>query len=334
MTDRFTWADGDIELLDPVDVVEKHGDHDQSDHGNWARGESTPGATATGKSAAKRHFNSLTPSYSVRNGAVDGAAARLLAEDGTLRERWDEARSAHVAAYAEAGAFEPSTTEQVGDVVSAWQSTSGDSDAHALSIQMAAGREFRIDDDDGVLRNTQYEDIRQMARSYYDGTVQPDLPAYVPNNTGDTTRVILRAMHQQTQAALAKDGVTEVTLYRGLRQPERDYSVDPDAGRYVNQVQGDAWDGLVKTTGSIAEVRGSPLSSWTSDQKVAASFARGGGLMLTATFPASRILSTARTGVGTLNEKEWVVLDGGGYVKIDRVREYGLADDPAEGDGE
>jgi hypothetical protein len=172
-------------------------------------------------------------------------------------------------------------------LVDSWAETSGDSNSRAIAVQMVAEREFGIKDAEGF---------------------EIDIPGITPagrqlvldeaRQVGDTHNAViataLRAMYDKTQADLKKRGITHVTLFRGMARSD---------------VDGDFGEG----TGSV-QLR--PLSSFSSSKATAADFAVHGGesgdmsVMMAVRVPASRILSTARTGLGCLTESEAVILGG------------------------
>lgn len=67
----------------------------------------------------------------------------------------------------------------------------------------------------------------------------------------------------------------------------------------------------------------SPLSSFSIDRATAEAFAGSARVMyhyvITGTVPASRILATARTGFGCLNEEEMVILRSEGELMMQKV---------------
>jgi uncharacterized protein YjbI with pentapeptide repeats len=154
----------------------------------------------------------------------------------------------------------------VSQLISLWANTSNDSNPASLAMQEAAKDEF------GLTKAANWE-VDQITQSAAD---------VVYKNQGELYRAFLRAQYESTQEYLAKGGVTELGLFRGMESIS------------------------VKEAGE-APLR--PLSSWAYDSKEAKTFA-GDGAMLAATIPADRVLSCARTGVGCLNETEVVVLSG------------------------
>lgn len=104
---------------------------------------------------------------------------------------------------------------------------------------------------------------------------------------GDASKV-LKAMYSQTQESLKNAGIDELAVYRGTFEP------------------------LLGLVGK--DIRLNALSSWSLNKSVARGFGR---TVITMKVPASRILSTPRTGLGCLGEWEVVVIGG---IDNDRVR--------------
>jgi hypothetical protein len=101
----------------------------------------------------------------------------------------------------------------------------------------------------------------------------------------------VRAAYDATQADLKQRGITSVTLYRGA-------SYDPI---------------FAASPGTSVSIREASLTSWSTDPYIADQFAGySNGRVLEMTVPASRIFSTAQTGLGSQLEWEAVVLGSDG----------------------
>jgi hypothetical protein len=98
------------------------------------------------------------------------------------------------------------------------------------------------------------------------------------------TRKILRAMYNNTQDRFARMGITSVRLFRG-------YSSFGSAGR--------------PPEGARIRLRNNVISSWTSEFETARTFGSG---ILAIDVPVSRIMGTCQTGLGCLEEQEFVLL--------------------------
>lgn len=115
---------------------------------------------------------------------------------------------------------------------------------------------------------------------------------------GDGLRAFHRAQYESTQDWLRQRGITRVFAFRGLKEVPRALPV--------------TGDGFQK-----AAVPLQPVSSFSSNFYTALQFAAeegGAGTMLAGEIPAGRILSTSRTGFGSLGELEITVLSGPGEV--------------------
>ena len=117
--------------------------------------------------------------------------------------------------------------------------------------------------------------------------VLDDRPATGPRNSEIDTRKVVRAMYNATQERLKKEGISEVTLYRGTKS-------------YVSASTGKE----AGTRGTIVQVSHNAASSWSATYEPATRF----GNVASMRVPVSRVLSSARTGFGCLNEAEFVVL--------------------------
>lgn len=106
----------------------------------------------------------------------------------------------------------------------------------------------------------------------------------------------LQINYEHTQDYLAKNGITEITVYRGSGQSISSFGVSPSF------------------TDQPVTLRSRPISSWTVAPEIAVGFAWNSGnsnaVVLTHTFAAKDIFSTALTGVGKTSEREVVVFGG------------------------
>jgi len=105
-------------------------------------------------------------------------------------------------------------------------------------------------------------------------------------------------MYDETQDQLKAAGVDSVTLHRGM------YLDDIGGGAVVHQSD---------VTGiKLAELQLQPINSFSTSLDEAGKF---GDLIFTAEVPAERIIAFTRSGLGCLNEWEFVVADGpGSYI--------------------
>ena len=168
----------------------------------------------------------------------------------------------------------------VSGLVDQWASTSNSNSVRSQSVQMAAQEVFNLDD--AAQWNGTSRGLRAEVELRYE-------------KHGETYREFVKAQYDETQAMFKSMGVTEIDVYRG------------EGGNNLRA------SGAVIPSGGVADVQTSmrPLSSWASEIQVAQKFAKGDkAVILKATVPVSRVVSTPHSGNGCLNEHE-IVLFGG-----------------------
>ena len=164
-----------------------------------------------------------------------------------------------------------------------WADTSGDSDEVALAMQKAVEDEFGLKGAKDPTFRVEVEHGEDPAKKAVD----------VYREHSEVLRGVVRAEYDATQAWLKTNGLTSVTLYRGMN---------------VDMATSGAFKG-----GGEADAMLQPQSSFSSDPRIAIGFAHsfgGGGVVMAAHVPAERVLSTCRTGCGCLFEGEAKVLGG------------------------
>lgn len=125
-----------------------------------------------------------------------------------------------------------------------------------------------------------------------------DVPDALTSPAAEEATRVVRAEYAATQQFLKDNGITEITVYRGAR------------GARMSEVWAD------KPLDFDTTITMQPATSWTISKRVAETFAanasgdRTMAHVLTATIPASRILSLPITGRGVLREGEVVLLGG------------------------
>lgn len=159
-------------------------------------------------------------------------------------------------------------------LINNWATTSSDSDAWALALQHAAQEEFGLPESawDAAKHDLQRDEDLAAADSIY-------------ARGGSALRAFVRAMYEDTQEKLDAAGFGDtLTLYRGQGHlPPADF------------------------TWASREIDLQPISSFSSDIRVASRFVRSDGGMVAVQVPRSRIIGTARTGFGCLQEEEFIV---------------------------
>jgi hypothetical protein len=159
----------------------------------------------------------------------------------------------------------------INQILSSWADSSNDHDPISLHMQKLAQDELGAH-----LSKWQEKNISEF-----------DFTAGDTKERGN----FIKSMYDWTQEDLEEFGLKELTLYRGMGNRQ----------------------GL--KPGDEVDLECNAVDSWTADPEIADSFARGvrerGGIVVKCTFPANRILSSARTGLGCLNESEFTVLNSG-----------------------
>lgn len=175
-------------------------------------------------------------------------------------------------------------------ILRAWANSAGDSSEAALLTQMAAAKEFN-------LPSANLDIIQQYLISQSQEGLWAKTQLRLASYGGPLRQMILRAMYDYTQESLAAAGIAHVSIFRGMR-----LAITPPEVTL-----------LLRGERALGRVALQPLSSWSSDLDVARRFAScgNGSVVLHATVPASRLLATARTGMGCLREFEFVLIETG-----------------------
>lgn len=195
--------------------------------------------------------------------------------------------------------------QAVNRLVASWATTSNDGDAESLALQETAADLFGTTDHaDWELRDGLDDGIARKRES-----------------NGALYEAFLLAQYDATQERFASHGITHVHLYRGHR-------VRPDA---LGQ---DGWmdriyEGYDDRGYTDIEVPLRPMSSFSADAGIAREFAVRYGqtgaadsVVLEGSVPVERIIGTPRSGVGSLEEAEMVVLHGPGTWRVTRSRDF------------
>ena len=120
--------------------------------------------------------------------------------------------------------------------------------------------------------------------------------------SGKAFQAFLRAQYNLTQEYFAKNGITSLTGYRGMKFGFGDVP------------KGFTWD---QVTIKAGKMQLQSLSSFSSDLDTAQSFVTGQcKMVLQSNVPVNRILSTCQTGYGCKAEAEFVILGGMDDFKI------------------
>jgi SPP1 gp7 family putative phage head morphogenesis protein len=180
----------------------------------------------------------------------------------------------------------------ISEEISTWVGTSGDSNHDAVRLQLAAQAEFNLP---GV------------ARPYSDSVISYEQSASQQAKF-DFDRKVLRTQYDMTQETFREAGITHVTLARGVRWRTFD-DYQPDWAKTWNKEQSPHFTDYSR----IGTVEMSALSSYSSSEGAAKTFARGDSAWIVTTrIPVEMVHSTSRTGLGTFGEYEFVVLGSRG----------------------
>jgi hypothetical protein len=178
----------------------------------------------------------------------------------------------------------------ISQIIGLWANTSNDHNAKSLCMQDAIKSEL------GVHAATEWASATPETKA--------QVAALMQDGTYDTYKAVARCMYEATQEHLKSLGITKVRLYRGVKLHGE--AATTAAGGYADLVRAKSSYGQDK----VADVGLRPGSSWSYDKVTARRFATSLGAVMVATVPVDRVLGSALTGFGCLNEMEVVVLGG------------------------
>jgi hypothetical protein len=185
--------------------------------------------------------------------------------------------------------------QAVSKLVNSWAKSSNNGEPRPLALQKAAIDEFGLK---GAQTNEDWLSKSPYAKTGQADGIQEDADKNYAKY-GDLYRGFLRAQYESTQEFFAKNGVTQIPVYRGLMW-YKTANMTPEWAKQDGQA-------------NIGGMR--PLTSWSYREQNALAFANDAynlnnydRAVISATVPASSVLSCARTGIGCLSEREIVVL--------------------------
>jgi hypothetical protein len=182
----------------------------------------------------------------------------------------------------------PLTTSQLSEAISdrlirQWSYTSGDAMPLSVEIQNAINVEF------GLGKTASTAHLKSVGLQWANAQKLEDFRKFL--------RGWVRQQYEVTQAWLKRNGIRDVSVFRGHTIPEADAT---------KLIKGGSNDGV-----SVSQ-KLQPASSYSTDGPMASSFSEvaGGEVsgMTSVRVPASQIFSTCRTGFGCLIESEVVIL--------------------------
>jgi len=184
-----------------------------------------------------------------------------------------------------------------------WNSTSNDTNMQALQIQEIASQRFGTPLSDWqrgqigkvVAEREEFASIIEAGKRDWYSIWEDSLGKYIgPTeyaNATEATGAMLDEMYAFTQEQLKEQGIGSVKLYRGFKSfGDAELSAFLDANH-----------------GKALEISGNAIESWTTNREVAENF---GNYVFEVEVPASRVVSTGRTGMGVLHEYEYVISGG------------------------
>ena len=222
--------------------------------------------------------------------------------------------------------------------VDQWANTSNDHERDSLMVQEVVEKVFNLEDAATVDTFENFERVKNIQQ-----TAKKLLEINPPLEKALTAFV--KAQYANTQAYLASKGVTEVVIYRGMNHPElaedlKDYRFRhfykmEESGEIVLEERDgvSADDRNSDITGNISDeefekfvpegvvnvgMKMRPLSSFSLERGTADGFrtsdgsqgSKDEGVFLATRVPVARIFSTPLTGIGCLDESEFVILGG------------------------
>jgi len=175
--------------------------------------------------------------------------------------------------------------ETASDLTQHWAYSSGDSNTASLVGQIATQREFGLP-------------VSSLNNGDFGSQAMQEALRRADGPTGKALQAFVRAMYDETQAFFAENNITEVTLYRGMKFYPGSNLKFAGAPNKVGE----------------CTLKMQPVSSFSYYARVADLFAGEPSgnteVVVAVRVPVERILSTARTGYGCLEEREMTVLAG------------------------
>lgn len=193
--------------------------------------------------------------------------------------------------------------QEVNDILHQWANTSNDTDMRSLDIQERASRLFGSD-----MSQWQKSQIAGIEAGHVSFANRERLDA---SHIDGNVRSVLKTVYDRTQRELAAGGIDSITLYRGTRLPTEARKTAMFGGKVTTATPGYV-SRIYVTDYTNAKVKGNSLESWSVDPGVAHSFIGGSqtGVVLRMNVPRELIFSTAVTGMGCLNEGEFIIFGG------------------------
>jgi len=222
--------------------------------------------------------------------------------------------------------------------VDQWAHTSNDHETDSLMVQEVVKRVFNLQDATPVDSLENYSDIKNY---------QEEAESKLKNSPSleKALTALVKAQYANTQAYLASKGITEVVIYRGMNHPDlaqdlKDYrlshfykmeergeivleerdglSADERNSDIIGNISDEEFVQMVPEGVVKVSMKMRPLSSFSLERGIANGFrtndgsqgSKDEGVFLATRVPVARIFATPLTGVGCLEESEFVILGG------------------------
>jgi len=174
-----------------------------------------------------------------------------------------------------------------------WAITSADNNPISLAIQISADKEFNtMASLDHLFWREDFKTAKELCERYEKGF-----------------RAFLRTQHDATQELFKKLGIKKVRLYRGMKLSDKELKLSKEIIEKLDRPDLDVGFAIAEKK----KISLQPISSFSLDPDQAMNFTLLADenqykTLIACDMPVERILSTARTGYGCLEEAECVVI--------------------------
>ena len=173
-----------------------------------------------------------------------------------------------------------------------WAMTSADNNPISLAIQISADKEFNTGASlNHLLWRESFASAKELFERHEKGF-----------------KAFLRAQYDSTQELFKKLGIKKVRLYRGMKLSDKELKLSKEIIEKLDRPDPDVSFAIAEKK----KISLQPISSFSLDPDQAMNFTFAGEnhyrILIACDMPVERILSTARTGYGCLEEAECVVI--------------------------
>jgi len=222
--------------------------------------------------------------------------------------------------------------DKVNQMIKQWSYTANDGDYSALCLQESAAKVLGIE-----LSDWQQQNLDRI-REHNQSTVAGTSFLQVIDDRAEIRESFIKAMYENTQAQLREVGIGPddyIELYRGttidaLRTADGKDVFEAAGVETPTSKYGDDWSkaqvgSASDSVGRDYEYHGNAIESWSASRDTALEFMEGDydDVVLMMYVPAKNIVSTARTGLGCLNEAEVVIVGNTPGIQHAYVTDWG-----------